>query len=91
VTDVLPSWTDGAARQAIVGFVEQTLCRAVPVAERVAACDDDGMLWCEKPMPIQADFILCRLHEIVGCSASRPGEGSCDPQGMTLLVHTSAR
>jgi hypothetical protein len=27
----------------------------------VAVFDDDGTLWCEKPMPIQLDFILRRL------------------------------
>ena len=26
--------------------------------------DNDGTLWCEKPLPIQADFILRRLHEM---------------------------
>jgi phosphoserine phosphatase len=34
---------------------------AVPVEERVAVFDNDGTLWCEKPMPIQLDFILRRL------------------------------
>ena len=34
----------------------------VPSAdERVAVFDNDGTLWCEKPMPIQLDFILRRL------------------------------
>jgi phosphoserine phosphatase len=36
----------------------------VPPAERVAVFDNDGTLWCEKPMPIQADFILRRLFEM---------------------------
>ena len=36
----------------------------VPVEERVAVFDNDGTLWCEKPMPIQADFILRRLFEM---------------------------
>ena len=26
--------------------------------------DNDGTLWCEKPMPIQLDFILRRLVEM---------------------------
>ena len=26
--------------------------------------DNDGTLWCEKPLPIQADFILRRLYEM---------------------------
>ena len=33
----------------------------MPVEERVAVFDNDGTLWCEKPMPIQLDFILRRL------------------------------
>jgi phosphoserine phosphatase len=36
----------------------------VPAEERVAVFDNDGTLWCEKPMPIQADFILRRLFEM---------------------------
>jgi phosphoglycolate phosphatase-like HAD superfamily hydrolase len=30
----------------------------------VAVFDNDGTLWCEKPLPIQADFILRRLYEM---------------------------
>jgi phosphoglycolate phosphatase-like HAD superfamily hydrolase len=60
----LASWNDGAARQAVVEFVEETMSAGVPVAERVAVFDNDGTLWCEKPMPIQADFILRRLSEM---------------------------
>ena len=36
----------------------------LPVEERIAVFDNDGTLWCEKPMPIQADFILRRLYEM---------------------------
>ena len=39
---------------------------AVPPEERVAVFDNDGTLWCEKPVPIQLDFILRRLAEMVG-------------------------
>lgn len=60
--DPLPSWSDGAAKKAIVEFVQAS--DAVPVAERVAVFDNDGTLWCEKPMPIQLDFILRRLMEM---------------------------
>jgi hypothetical protein len=58
----LASWKDGAAKQAIVAFAEQAA--SVPAEERVAVFDNDGTLWCEKPMPIQADFILRRLFEM---------------------------
>jgi phosphoglycolate phosphatase-like HAD superfamily hydrolase len=37
---------------------------AVPVEERVAVFDNDGTLWCEKPLPIQLDFILRRFVEM---------------------------
>src|SRR3954447_26820841 len=59
----LMSWNDGAAKRAIVDFVERTVSE-VPLEERVAVFDNDGTLWCEKPMPIQADFILRRLYEM---------------------------
>jgi phosphoserine phosphatase len=65
VTDPLSSWHDGVAKDAVVSFVHQVCgdgdTPAVPVAERVAVFDNDGTLWCEKPMPIQLDFILRRL------------------------------
>ena len=36
----------------------------MPIDERVAVFDNDGTLWCEKPMPIQADFIIRRLAQM---------------------------
>ena len=63
MTDALASWTDRAAKRAIFDFVAQTVAD-VPVAERVAVFDNDGTLWCEKPLPIQADFIVRRLFEM---------------------------
>ena len=63
MTEVLPSWNDGPARRAIIAFVEQAVSD-VPVDERVAVFDNDGTLWCEKPMPIQADFIVRRLAQM---------------------------
>jgi phosphoserine phosphatase len=64
MTGILTSWNDGAAKQAVVEFVERTVSEAVPLDERVAVFDNDGTLWCEKPLPIQADFILRRLYEM---------------------------
>jgi phosphoglycolate phosphatase-like HAD superfamily hydrolase len=61
--DTLASWNDDAAKQAIVAFVDRAVSE-VPVEERVAVFDNDGTLWCEKPLPIQADFILRRLFEM---------------------------
>src|SRR3954470_125591 len=59
----LGSWSDGPARTAIMDFVARA-CAEVPAAERVAVFDNDGTLWCEQPLPIQADFILRRLAEM---------------------------
>jgi hypothetical protein len=63
-TGVLMNWNAGAARQAVVDFVQGVVSDGVPVEERVATFDNDGTLWCEKPLPIQADFILRRLFEM---------------------------
>src|SRR6476619_8098997 len=68
MVDSLSSWNDGAAKDAIVSFVERA-CAAgsadtIPVADRVAVFDNDGTLGCEKPMPIQLDFVLRRLAEM---------------------------
>jgi hypothetical protein len=65
---LLSSWRDGPATQAIVEFVERSSgvdgSAATAVENRVAVFDNDGTLWCEKPMPIQLDFILRRLVEM---------------------------
>jgi len=58
----LQSWNEGAAKTAILEFVEQ-VASAVPVEERVAVFDADGTLWCEQPVPVEVDFILRRLAE----------------------------
>jgi phosphoglycolate phosphatase-like HAD superfamily hydrolase len=68
MSDPLSTWKEGAAKDAIIGYVEQTCADGspgwVPVEERVAVFDNDGTLWCEKPMPIQLDFVLRRLAEM---------------------------
>ena len=49
----LPSWNDGAAKQAILDFVARVTIEGgpeyVPPEARVAVFDNDGTLWCEKP------------------------------------------
>ena len=62
MADPLTSWREGAAGQAILDLVARA--KEVPIEERVAVFDNDGTLWCEKPMPIQLDFILRRLVEM---------------------------
>ena len=60
-TDPLPSWRDGAAKEAIRSFVRAVTTSGdafVPPPARLATFDNDGTLWCEKPMYVQADFIF---------------------------------
>src|ERR1700712_3022947 len=63
---MLESWNDGPTKAAIVGFVGRVTPDGpdfvVPEA-RVAVFDNDGTLWCEKPMYIQLDFLLRRFKE----------------------------
>ncbi|HEX6148554.1 HAD family hydrolase [Nocardioides sp.] len=64
----LVTWNEGAAKHAILDFVARTCAEdspeVVPIPHRVAVFDNDGTLWCEKPMPMQLDFILRRLAEM---------------------------
>src|SRR5205814_3605587 len=66
--DPLPSWNDGKAKQSIIEFVEKVTKPGspdfVPPNERIATFDNDGTLWCEKPMPIQLFFALDRVKEL---------------------------
>ena len=70
----LASWNDTPARQAIVDFVDAVTREGgpdyVPPPERVAVFDNDGTLWCEKPMPIELGFILHRLAEMCETDAA---------------------
>lgn len=58
----LGSWNDTATRRAIIDFVERVASEGgpdyVPPSERIATFDNDGTLWCEKPLYVQADFVL---------------------------------
>jgi len=64
--DVLPSWRAGAARDAILEFVEQVTDESgphfVPPKERVATFDNDGTLWAEQPVYFQLFFTLDRVR-----------------------------
>lgn len=65
MTSHLITWNDTPTRQAILAFVAAVTDPAqptyVPPAERIAVFDNDGTLWCEKPMYVQLDYILRKL------------------------------
>jgi len=64
-TDPLPSWSEGTSKKSILDFVQAVTstdgAHFVSQPDRVAVFDNDGTLWCEKPMYVQLDFILRRL------------------------------
>jgi hypothetical protein len=66
--DPLPSWNDGAAKKSIIDFVEKVTREGsrdfVPPNKRIATFDNDGTLWCEKPLPVQLYFALDRVKAL---------------------------
>jgi phosphoglycolate phosphatase-like HAD superfamily hydrolase len=76
-SDPLPSWNEGAAKQAIVAFVEATTTEGgadfVPVAERIATFDQDGTLWVEQPIYSQGVYMLEQVPGLVKANPSLAG------------------
>jgi phosphoglycolate phosphatase-like HAD superfamily hydrolase len=68
-TDPLPSWNGGAAKKAIVDFVQATTDKSspkfVPPEERIATFDQDGTLWVSHPMYTQVIYCLDRVPAVV--------------------------
>jgi len=64
----LPSWNDGPAKQAILGFVRATTDQSskdyVSPEDRIATFDQDGTLWVEHPAYAQAMFALERVNAL---------------------------
>jgi phosphoserine phosphatase len=61
--DPLPSWNEGATKQAIEDFVDRVTrgTSSVPVEDRIAVFDNDGTLWPEQPIPVEIAFALDRI------------------------------
>ena len=85
MADGLASWNDTPTRAAIADFVERVTTEGgsdyVPPAERITTFDNDGTLWCEKPMPIELGFILGRFVEMAEADESlrekQPWKAAC--------------
>lgn len=63
---MLDTWNAGPAKSAIVDFVGRVTAEGpdyVAPEARIAVFDNDGTLWCEKPMYVQLDFLLRRFKE----------------------------
>jgi len=67
-TDPLPSWNEGAAKNAIITFVNRVTREGnmgyVPPEARIAAFDNDGTLWCEQPFYFQMAFAFDRIKAL---------------------------
>jgi len=66
--DPLPSWNEGASKEAMTQFVEDVTTAGgaafVPPSERIAVFDNDGTLWAEQPLYFQLAFALDRVKEM---------------------------
>jgi hypothetical protein len=66
----LGAWNDGAAKSQILDSVARVTkpggTEFVPPAERIATFDNDGTLWCEQPLFVQAYFLMDRTRELAG-------------------------
>lgn len=86
MSHTLQSWNDTPTRQTIVKFVESVTHEGSPhylePPNRVAVFDNDGTLWCEKPMPIEMGFVLLRFAEMAEKDASlrdrQPWKAACE-------------
>lgn len=74
----LPSWNDTQTKQTILDFVaaacDENSPDYVPLAERIAAFDNDGTLWVEQPAPAQTGLLLGKLVEQVKANPSLAAE-----------------
>ncbi|MGE5181793.1 MAG: HAD family hydrolase [Acidobacteriota bacterium] len=68
LAQALASWNDGPAKRAIVRFVADVTTVGAPTfvapGERIAVFDNDGTLWPEQPLPVQAVFALDRVKAL---------------------------
>ena len=68
VGNPLPSWHEGASRQAILDFVAKVTKKGgpdyVPPDERIAVFDNDGTLWAEQPAYFQFLFAIDRVKAL---------------------------
>jgi phosphoserine phosphatase len=78
--NLLPSWNDGPAKQAIFDFVRTTIDRSSPnwvsPEDRIAVFDQDGTLWVEHPMYTQVIYCLERVPVAV---AQKPALKNVEP------------
>lgn len=70
-SEPLPSWRPGRTRDRLLAFLDDA--GAVPVERRVAVFDNDGTLWCERPVYVQLAFFMDGLRRAVADRAELAG------------------
>ena len=80
MSEILESWREGAAKTAIVDFVDDACnpdsANFVTPAERIAVFDNDGTLWSEQPFYFQGLFLIDRVR---GLAADHPEWATTQP------------
>jgi phosphoserine phosphatase len=91
MSDPLPSWNEGAAKQAIIAFVKETTTPAgskfVKPEERIAAFDQDGTTWVEQPAYAQ---VLFAFHQLGVAAAKDPSLKETEPFKTVLSGDSAA-
>jgi hypothetical protein len=87
----LPSWNDGASKQAIVAFLKETTTKGSPKfvepEERVATFDQDGTMWVEQPTYSQVMFTF---HQLGVMAAKDPKIKDAEPFKTVLSGDSAA-
>ncbi len=90
--DPLPSWNDGPAKKAILGFVQATTDKASPKFvspdARLATFDQDGTLWVEHPIYTQVMYCLEKVPSLV---AKKPELKNVEPFKTVLALLSGDR
>ena len=68
ITDPLPSWNEGANKEAIIQYVKTVTDKNskdyIAPSDRIATFDNDGTLWSEQPLYFQLFFAIDRITEL---------------------------
>jgi hypothetical protein len=97
MTIPLSSWHDSATRKTILDFVAGVTAvdtpTYIPPAERIATFDNDGTLWCERPLYIQFIGALDFLADLANADPTlrdrQPYKAAFEKDMAWLSVYTS--
>ncbi|MFP2959307.1 HAD family hydrolase [Myxococcus sp. 1LA] len=96
--DPLPSWNEGAVKQALIDFVTRSITEGganfIPPEARIATFDNDGTLWPEEPL-VQGAFLLkplrSRVKEDPSLAKRQPFKAILDGDLTELTLMDKAR